>query len=153
MKIVKISIKRLEIMKTVNLNAFLLNGIFALSFLIVFSCVSNDESSDDDGRNPNNTITFYYGADLSYVNEMEDCGAVYKDKNNVAKDVYQIFKEEGANIIRIRLWHNPTWTNYSNFEDVKTSIQRSKSKGMRVLLDFHYSDTWADPSNQQIPAA
>lgn len=152
MKILKISIKYLKIMKTVNLKSFSLNSIYALSFLIVLSCNSNNESSDDD-PNPDNPITFYYGADLSYVNEMEDCGAVYKDKNNVAKDVYQIFKQEGANIIRIRLWHNPTWTNYSNFDDVKLSIQRAKSKGMRVLLDFHYSDTWADPSNQQIPAA
>ena len=125
--------------------------MFLITILASFlmSCDSNDSETP----NPENPITFYYGADLSYVNEMEDCGAVYKDKNNVTKDVYQIFKEEGANIIRIRLWHNPTWTNYSNLEDVKASIQRAKSKGMRVLLDFHYSDTWADPSNQQIPAA
>jgi len=96
---------------------------------------------------------FYYGADLSYVNEMEDCGASYLDLNNVVKDPYTIFKEAGTNLVRIRLWHNPTWTNYSNYEDVKKSIQRAKSKGMDVLLDFHYSDTWADPSKQEIPAA
>ena len=55
--------------------------------------------------------------------------------------------------MRIRLWHNPTWTNYSNINDVKKSIQRAKSEGMNVLLDFHYSDSWADPSNQEIPLA
>ena len=55
--------------------------------------------------------------------------------------------------MRIRLWHNPTWTNYSNINDIKKSIQRAKSEGMNVLLDFHYSDSWADPSNQEIPAA
>lgn len=119
--------------------------------LMLLACNSTSNSNDD-AINPN-TIAFYYGADLSYVNEMEDCGAVYKDKNGHVTDVYQIFKNEGANIIRIRLWHNPTWTNYSNLEDVKVSIQRAKSKGMRVLLDFHYSDTWADPNHQQIPAA
>lgn len=96
---------------------------------------------------------FYYGADLSYVNEMEDCGAIYTDENNITKDPYKIFKEAGTNLVRIRLWHNPTWTNYSNYEDVKKSIQRAKSAGMEVLLDFHYSDTWADPSKQEIPAA
>ena len=96
---------------------------------------------------------FYYGADLSYVNEMEDCGASYMDINNVVKDPYTIFKEAGTNMVRIRLWHNPTWTNYSNYEDVKKSIQRAKAAGMEVLLDFHYSDTWADPSKQEIPAA
>lgn len=119
--------------------------------LILSACNSTSNSTDDDIEP--NTIAFYYGADLSYVNEMEDCGAIYKDKNGHVTDVYQIFKNEGANIIRIRLWHNPTWTNYSNLEDVKVSIQRAKSKGMRVLLDFHYSDTWADPNHQQIPAA
>lgn len=118
---------------------------------MLLACNSTSNSNDD-AINPN-TVAFYYGADLSYVNEMEDCGAVYKDKNGHVTDVYQIFKNEGANIIRIRLWHNPTWTNYSNLEDVKVSIQRAKSKGMRVLLDFHYSDTWADPNHQQIPAA
>ena len=97
--------------------------------------------------------TFYFGADLSYVNEMEDCGAVYYDANRNQKDPYYIFKEAGTNLVRIRLWHNPTWTSYSNFNDVKKSIQRAKAAGMEVLLDFHYSDTWADPAKQFIPAA
>ncbi|NJB71955.1 arabinogalactan endo-1,4-beta-galactosidase [Saonia flava] len=96
---------------------------------------------------------FYLGADLSYVNEMEDCGAVYYDATNNAKNPYTIFKDAGANIVRIRLWHNPTWTSYSAIVDVKESIQRAKAEGMKVLLDFHYSDTWADPGKQEIPAA
>ena len=98
-------------------------------------------------------IDFYYGADLSYVNEMLDCGAVYKNAAGIAKDPYKIFNEAGANLIRVRLWHNPTWTQYSNYEDVKKTISRAKSEGMQVLLDFHYSDTWADPHSQRIPAA
>jgi len=127
----------------------------ALSVLLsIFgsSCSSSDNNSDD---NPNPPVenNFYYGADLSYVNEMEDCGATYKDANNVTKDPYVIFKEAGCNLVRVRIWHNPTWTNYSNFNDVKTTIQRAKQQGMKVLLDFHYSDTWADPSKQEIPAA
>jgi arabinogalactan endo-1,4-beta-galactosidase len=96
---------------------------------------------------------FYFGADLSYVNEMEDCGVVYKDANNSIKNPFSIFKESGANLVRVRLWHNPTWTEYSNLEDVKKTIAKGKAEGMQVLLDFHYSDTWADPQNQEIPAA
>jgi arabinogalactan endo-1,4-beta-galactosidase len=84
---------------------------------------------------------------------MEDCGAVYKDNNGEPRDVYQIFKTEGANLIRLRLWHNPTWTNYSNYTDVKYAIERAKAEGLKVLLDFHYSDTWADPDKQEIPEA
>jgi len=112
---------------------------------------TNQDPTDDDAAPIEDS--FYYGADLSYVNEMEDCGATYKDANGATKDPFTIFQEAGTNLVRVRLWHNPTWTNYSNFQDVKETIQRAKAKGMDVLLDFHYSDTWADPSTQEIPAA
>ncbi|MFA6402069.1 MAG: glycosyl hydrolase 53 family protein [Salinivirgaceae bacterium] len=92
------------------------------------------------------------GVDLSYVNEMEDCNAVYY-QNGDAKEVYSIFKDNHAQVVRFRLWHNPTWTQYSNFADVKKGIGRAKASGMKVLLDFHYSDTWTDPSKQERPAA
>ena len=127
---------------------------FFILFLLLFSCSCNDNSNNtDDVVITPEPSSFYYGADLSYVNEMEDCGAIYKDSNNVTKDPYIIFKEAGTNLARIRLWHNPSWTNYSNYNDVKTTIQRAKAQGMKVLLDFHYSDTWADPSKQEIPSA
>ena len=84
---------------------------------------------------------------------MEDCGAYYKNLQNEELDVFKIFKDYGANLVRVRLWHNPTWTNYSNLEDVKKTIQRAKNNNLQVLLDFHYSDTWADPNQQEIPQA
>ncbi|GAB4162393.1 MAG: arabinogalactan endo-1,4-beta-galactosidase [Winogradskyella sp.] len=129
-----------------------------LTIILLFSCLigvhSCSQNNSDDNNNTDDTpISFYYGADLSYVNEMEDCGAIYKDSEGTLTDAYQIFKDEGANLVRVRLWHNPDWTNYSNYNDVKKTIQRAKSKGLKVLLDFHYSDTWADPSKQEIPAA
>lgn len=101
------------------------------------------------GTNP---PQYYLGVDLSYVNEMEDCGAVYQ-VNGEPRDPYQIFYDYGANLVRIRLWHTPTWTDYSTFDDVVRSLQRANALGMNVLLDFHYSDTWADPGHQTIPAA
>jgi arabinogalactan endo-1,4-beta-galactosidase len=102
---------------------------------------------------------FYFGADLSYVNEMEDCGVVYKE-NNEPKDPCEIFADNGCNLVRLRLWHTPSWydnlnsgNRYSDFQDVKKSILRAKAAGMHVLLDFHLSDNWADPSKQRVPAA
>jgi arabinogalactan endo-1,4-beta-galactosidase len=102
---------------------------------------------------------FYFGADLSYVNEMEDCGVVYKE-NDAPKDPYQIFADHNCNLVRLRLWHMPSWydnlnsgNRYSDFADVRRSIMRAKAAGMHVLLDFHLSDNWADPSKQVIPAA
>ena len=95
--------------------------------------------------------TFHTGADLSFVNEMEDCGAVYYE-DGVAKDPFVIFGEHGAGIARFRLWHTPAG-NFSTLSDVKISIARAKTAGMQVLLDFHYSDTWTDPGAQLRPQA
>ncbi|MEZ4777638.1 MAG: glycosyl hydrolase 53 family protein [Bacteroidia bacterium] len=106
--------------------------------------------------------SFYFGNDLSYVNQMEDCGADFKE-NGISKDVYQIFADHGTNLVRVRLWVDPEWQNllvqpagvkpqYSDFEDVKETISRAKAAGMQVILDFHYSDFWADPGRQLIPA-
>lgn len=94
----------------------------------------------------------YFGADLSFANEMDDCGAVFRE-NGTPTDVYRIFRDHGANLIRIRIWNNAAWTKYSNLDDVKKSIARARSLGLQVLLDFHYSDDWADGGKQVIPAA
>ncbi|AWW00473.1 glycoside hydrolase family 53 protein [Arcticibacterium luteifluviistationis] len=94
----------------------------------------------------------YLGADLSYVNELVACGAKFTH-NGKAIEPYDFFASKGANLTRLRLWHKPTWTSYSTLADVKKSIAKSKAKNMPVLLDFHYSDTWADPAHQLIPSA
>lgn len=128
--------------------------IFKMIVILTLCSACNSNSSNEiENTDDNPIIDFYYGADLSYVNEMEDCGAIYKNGSGITKDVYSIFKDAGANLVRVRLWHNPTWTNYSNYSDVIETIQRAKSEHMDVLLDFHYSDTWADPSQQEIPSA
>ncbi len=95
---------------------------------------------------------FYSGVDLSYVNEMLDCGAQYRQGGEIV-DPYTLFSDAGANYTRVRLWFDPDWTQYSDYEDVKLTIQRARDAGMKVLLDFHYSDTWADPEKQYIPSA
>jgi arabinogalactan endo-1,4-beta-galactosidase len=83
---------------------------------------------------------------------MVDCGAIYKNNLGSTQDPYLIFSEAGANLVRLRIWHSPSWTNYSNIADVKTSIMRAKAAGMKVLLAFHYSDDWADPYSQDASA-
>ena len=134
---------------------YLLKIIQLILLICCFSCGDSSVAQNDDtiDQNPDKEINFYYGADLSYVNEMLDCGATYKNSEGIVKNPYAIFSEAGANLIRVRLWNNPTWTNYSNYEDVKLTISKAKAEGMKVLLDFHYSDTWADPGKQEIPAA
>src|SRR5689334_16257400 len=94
----------------------------------------------------------FAGVDLSYVNEVESCGAQYRLHGKV-RDPYELFAESGANLVRLRLWNDPMWTKYSTEPDVTRSIERARKAGMNVLLDFHYSDDWADPQKQTIPAA
>jgi len=103
--------------------------------------------------------SFYLGADLSYVNEMEYCSIEYFE-NKSKKDLYQIFADHSCNLVRLRLWHTPAWYDglnsgkrYSDLADVKKAIVRAKEQNMNVLLDFHLSDNWADPNKQLVPAA
>ena len=91
------------------------------------------------------------GADLSYINEMEDCGGVYREDGQ-AVDPFVLFADRGANLVRVRLWHTPP-NRYSAFPDVQRTIRRARDAGMEILLDFHYSDHWADPGKQVPPAA
>lgn len=130
--------------------------LMAMSFI---NC--SDDKSEPDPAEPT-VDDFYYGADLSYVNQILDHGGVFKDSSNV-ESPYLTFKEYGTKLSRFRLWHNPTWTKdvygaagtqlYNDIKDVEASIDQARAAGMEVLLDFHYSDSWADPGKQEIPAA
>jgi len=95
---------------------------------------------------------FTFGVDLSFTNQMEDCGATFGIKKKT-QSTFQLFHNAGANLVRVRLFHTPDWTEYSTLADVKKTIRRAKASGLDVLLDFHYSDNWAHPGQQVIPKA
>jgi len=94
---------------------------------------------------------YWFGADLSYVNEMKTCGARYDYKGE--HDAYRIFAQSGHNLVRVRIWVDAKWTPWSDLADVETTIAAAKAQGQKVLLDFHYSDDWADGGKQLVPAA
>jgi len=91
------------------------------------------------------------GADLSFLKQAEDSGTVFKD-NDEAKPGLQIFKDHGYNWIRLRLFHTPTRLP-NNLEYTIALAQDAKKLGYKFLLNYHYSDTWADPGKQYIPVA
>ncbi len=101
---------------------------------------------------PSHAREFYFGADLSFANEMDDCGVVYREHGKPV-DVFALFKEHGANVVRVRIWTDGNPTKYSNLADVERTLKRAKALGMKSLLDFHYSDWWADGGKQIIPKA
>jgi arabinogalactan endo-1,4-beta-galactosidase len=96
-------------------------------------------------------LTFIQGVDASYLQQIEDAGGLYYE-NGVPADALKIFKNHGVNYIRLRLWHSPI-IGYNNLDHTLTMAKRIKALGMGLMIDFHYSDTWADPGKQTKPAA
>ncbi|CAN5830959.1 hypothetical protein BH10BAC2_BH10BAC2_21730 [soil metagenome] len=93
----------------------------------------------------------YRGADLSFLPEIEGNNILFYNGSNTTS-VLDIMKSNGCNLVRVRLWHQPANT-HSGLEEVLSFCKRIHDKGLKILLDFHYSDTWTDPGNQSIPAA
>lgn len=97
---------------------------------------------------------FALGADISWATEMESRGQKVYNYNGEEREATALMKEMGLSAIRLRVWVNPSeHANWCNKEDVLVKALRAKELGMDVMIDFHYSDWWADPGKQNIPAA
>ena len=83
---------------------------------------------------------------------MEAAGRKFYNSNGTEQDCMLILKNLGMNTIRLRAWVNPA-SGWSNKADLVSKALRAKNFGLRVMIDFHYSDTWADPGHQTKPAA
>ncbi len=92
------------------------------------------------------------GGDVSSLKKGEDHGAVYRTASGAAQDALAILKANGANYFRLKVWVNPA-DGYNDRDDVLAMARRVKALGLKLLVDFHYSDTWADPGKQYKPAA
>jgi len=92
------------------------------------------------------------GADVSSLQRSQDLGARYYNAAGAAADPLDILKSAGMNYARLRIWNNPP-SGYNNKAKVLAQARTVKAKGLKLLLDFHYSDTWADPGKQYKPAA
>lgn len=96
--------------------------------------------------------SFAKGADISWLSEMEHDGVPFFNAEGQPGDAVTIMQEIGMNAVRLRVWVNHA-TGWSNKEDVVTVAKRAAKQGLRVMIDFHYSDFFADPHQQTIPAA
>jgi arabinogalactan endo-1,4-beta-galactosidase len=103
-------------------------------------------------------LPFILGADISWVQEQEDQGTRFSDQGQ-QKDILVILKDHGFNWIRLRVFVNPpapkgySSRGYCDLDHTLAMAKRIRAAGMGFLLDFHYSDTWADPGHQVKPAA
>lgn len=92
------------------------------------------------------------GSDVSWVNQEESSGYKFYNGSGVQTDPFVLLKNIGVNAIRLRVWVNPSG-GWCNGADVLYKAKRAIAQGQRVMIDFHYSDSWADPGKQTIPAA
>ncbi|MEV4508519.1 arabinogalactan endo-1,4-beta-galactosidase [Dactylosporangium sp. NPDC049525] len=92
------------------------------------------------------------GADVSTLAKNEDFGAVYRRANGRRADALTILGEHDVNVARLKVWVNPA-DGYNDKAHVLRMAARAKARGMRLFIDFHYSDAWADPGKQNKPAA
>ncbi|BDR15836.1 arabinogalactan endo-1,4-beta-galactosidase [Vibrio sp. STUT-A11] len=101
----------------------------------------------------NYSHAFIKGADISWITQMEDSGYEFYNDWGYRQDVLSILRDHGMNAVRLRVWVNPSDGYYSSLDDVIVKAHWAKDANMDVMIDFHYSDTWADPGNQWKPAA
>ena len=130
------------------------------SFLLVLCCTmagpagckGNDNPDPDPTDTTEITDKFAKGADVSWITEMEAAGKKFYSTGGIETEGITLLKSLGINSVRLRVWVNPT-DGWNNSADVLVKALRAKNLGMRIMIDFHYSDTWADPGKQTKPAA
>jgi len=116
-----------------------------LSALLIFTAVSH-------AQNP----AFSKGADVGWLDQMEATGYKFYDTDGTPKECLQLLKDRGMNTIRLRVFVNPNddkASGHCSKEDVVRMSKRAQKMGFRIMIDFHYSDSWADPAKQFKPAA
>jgi arabinogalactan endo-1,4-beta-galactosidase len=126
-----------------KINNFMMRKLL-IAFLFTVICIGNANAQDKN--------TFWLGADISGTTQLESNGEkLYNTKGEIRENT-ALMKELGLNAVRLRVWVNPRG-GWSGAEDVLEMAKRAKYYDMAVMIDFHYSDWWADPGKQDVPAA
>jgi arabinogalactan endo-1,4-beta-galactosidase len=117
------------------------------SFTLFSTACKKDRPDDPDPV----AKTLLKGADLSFLPEIESYNIPFSNRNGQPEDVLTTLKNNGCNVVRLRLWKTPAGA-FDKFEQVKAFAQRIKANNLKLWISVHYSDTWADPGNQTMPA-
>lgn len=125
--------------------------------LLLGACTSADDivtRHPEGAEDANITIDrteFARGADVSWITELEHKGYTFANQAGVEKECMSLLRDDcGVNAIRLRVWVNPA-NGYNNIADVIVKARRAHNLGLRIMIDFHFSDTWADPGAQVTP--
>ena len=127
-----------------------------LVILIFFTLLTGCSKSGTSQNPPAISDTFAKGADISWLPQMETTGYKFYNTDGKEEDCFKILKNHGINSIRLRTFVNPSddkASGHCSKDETVAMAVRAKNMGMRVMIDFHYSDSWADPGKQRKPAA
>ncbi len=140
---------------------YLKSNIAFAALAIVMGCACKPQGNDpvpDPDPDPVPVKNFFAkGADLGWVTEMEAKGYKFYNAQGQERECTALMKELGCNAVRHRVWVDPsvgeTHQNYCDVEDLLVKAKRVQDLGMKLMVDFHYADGWADPGKQPIPAS
>lgn len=124
---------------------------FFLPLSLLLTCC-NPGTQEDPTPTPADIDAFAKGADISWVTEQEQDGVKFYNAAGTETDCFKLMREIGMNAVRLRVWLNPVY-GLCDKADVMTKAERAYKEGLNVMIDFHYSDWFADPSRQDKPAA
>jgi len=124
----------------------------AFTILLIAMSFSCNKAGGDPEPPPTPPDDFAKGADVSWITQMEAEGRKFYNNAGAQTEGMALLKALGMNTIRLRVWVNPA-NGWNNQADVVAKAIRAKDLGMRIMIDFHYSDSWADPGKQIKPAA
>ncbi|MBO6073660.1 MAG: glycosyl hydrolase 53 family protein, partial [Paludibacteraceae bacterium] len=116
--------------------------LLALAVLACASCAKQQPAAN---------APYAYGADISWLTEQERDSVIFRDLNGNADECMHLLQGIGMNSVRLRVWVNHE-TGWCNLPDLLVKARRADSLGLRLMIDFHYSDFFADPHRQDVPA-
>ncbi|HEU4471206.1 MAG TPA: glycosyl hydrolase 53 family protein [Flavisolibacter sp.] len=122
-----------------------------IAAVLMILCLACSKKGSDPPAPPPAPAIFAKGADISWITEMEAAGKKFYTPVGLEQDCFQLLKNLGMNTIRLRVWVNPA-SGWNNTTDVVAKAIRARDQGMRIMINFHYSDSWADPGQQTKPA-
>ena len=128
-----------------HINSFF---VFIILFIGLISCSSKEEEITIVTQ----TAGFAKGGDVSWITEMEASGKKFYNAAGTETEGMSLLKSMGMNAVRLRVWVNPS-NGWCSMQDLLAKAKRAKNLNLRIMIDFHYSDSWADPGKQIKPAA
>ncbi|MCL1938545.1 MAG: arabinogalactan endo-1,4-beta-galactosidase [Candidatus Azobacteroides sp.] len=124
--------------------------IVVLSILFSFFACSDDHSITSSKPPVSDRTAFAKGTDVSWLTQMEKEGCKFYNANGRETECMTLLRDLGMNSIRLRVWVDPV-DGWCNKNDVRVKALRAYHLGLRIMINFHYSDTWADPGKQTKP--